>query len=351
MPVDANIYVLLSKTVKVYNCNLLTSANYQGNGTWTTSPLIRSINLPITYNSQDLNWYAINYDDGDMICWGSTFTGAHVTNYHVVCRIKHNGDVYDYYGNTLNEVTPFLTSGWVLYYCIAANTDYVGGNYILKFACYGNQLAALQMFSKADLSQTISNLSVSTYSYKIPYNPHKRRIVDYGDIDLANFYYLNLLLVNNIVSWGAYSHLRAVSVKCNANSYKSFMFYNDLGKVITAYSSNNGDGANANGRPGNPLINQSNHIGISISNNQSSFALNDFGVGELASSHKITSFAETNAGVRHITTDERSNKFFFTPSDYHEDMMIIVDAYEATPEVGFIQETEKIQCISNNNYL
>lgn len=350
MPTDAHLYILLSQIVKVYNCNSLTPSNYLGAGSWSTTPLVRTINLPTSYNTQNITWYTINYDDGDMICWGSTYTGARVNNQHVVCRIKPNGDVYDYYENSLNEVSHFYTSSWVIYHVQAVTTDFVGGNYIIHFNCYGGQSASLQKASKSNLTLTNSGIMISGGYYHLSYNPHKRRFVYYGDMDIENMAYVNFLVANNITNKGAYSRQLASPIKCNVNTYTNFVIYDESGKYSAIYASKIGDGAGGNGQPGNPIVNQTNNIAMSVSRSQSSFALNDF-VGTLTTCHKITAFSEANLGDRHLSTDERSKMFFFTTTSPHEDKVLVIDTNELTPEIGYIQESETIQCISNNNYV
>lgn len=351
IPTNGYLYVLLSQSVKVYDCSLLTSSNYEGPGVWTTSPLVTTINLPTTYNSFSITWRTINYDDGDMICWGSIH-GETTYNAHLICRIKPDYTVWDYFEENENSVSdlPYFDTSY-LYYVRAAITDFIGGNYVLHFNCYGDQDTAFVKVSKSDLSVTNSGLYVNGGVYKLTYNPFERQIVYYGDIDIETFSYKNLLFKNNITALSGYSYLLKKSIKTNANSYATFVIYDKAGRPYINISGRVGSGQSGNGRSGSVIVNQSNNIALSVSTNQSSFAI-AYLSDHYATTYSFNSFTETNLGVRHLSTDERSKKFFFTTTSTHINKVIILDAdNETTPEIGYIEELEGVQCISNNNYI
>jgi hypothetical protein len=348
-PSNGYLYVLLSNSVKIYDTSLLTSSNYSASGTWNTAPVVSTINLPTLYNEYAITWGAMVFDQGDMICFGSTYPNKDTKNKysHVTCRVKPNGQVFNYDETTENDVSFLFSHSSVLYEIRSVVNDYVGGNYIVALTTYGNQASFLQKIKKTDLSiESMGLFNVSYFPYNLAYNPVKRFIPYVGDIDIETKSYKNLLFANNITGYSAYSNSLGRTIKANANYYSRFYIYDEYGRVITSYRSS-GDGPSGNGTPGIVFMNQTNNICLSVSLNQSAFAITDFDT--LVLNKSISSITETNVGGRYITSDERSKKFFFTMTSPHEDKVLIVDPDETDIEVGYLQESEEIRCIRMNN--
>ena len=342
------MYSLINyNTVVVRDATKLTSANYIGAGTWNIDPIVAAISLPT--NSNTIRWHVCHYYNDDVIIWGR-LTNETISSPLFLCRIKPDFKVFDYFNTTENN---YYQSSSNFY---NTNTNLrplaVGVDYVNNRFCYIQTASAGAVdgyvFNSQDLTFITSATIVSNSTFNIDFNPISDTFPLYGDVKSTTARYVNFLYRNNLWASSAVSISSGATVKANANTYSNFVLYNIFGEILAARNAS-GNGEAGNGQPGRVLSNKKNNWILSMSNNQSSFALTN--LSGINITRLITSFVGTGLGSRYICSDERSTTFFATLSKTgFLDKILVIDPVDPNVEIGYIDENFDVNCICCNNY-